>query len=690
MLDKVPLIRIALPFVAGILLANAYSINIYTVITSITTAVVIMTAIRICLRNKPASYLRIIPILSALTMAIAAFAGWYAGSSAIAIPANISQLNGNTVIARVDNINNRNFSTSVEATILSCPGRNKTLTHKTPVAITITANDYNLLEGDIITFKAGLSPIESLGNPNEFDFATFMRRKGILYNQLLAPGEYSKIGTGHNIFTISRTLQRNVINHIINSGMHPDTQRFLCTILLGDSSFLEPDTRQYYSQAGISHILALSGLHMGIIVGIMFMLLKPLCYFRLRRLRIAIVIPCILAYLFVTGTMPSATRSAIMVIFILIADLMHRRNSSLNALMASALIILAVSPNSIYDVGFQLSFAAVLSILLFYKKFLCVSPRKRFLHYWVSSLTLTSIATLGTVMISAYYFHVIPLLSVVSNIIVLPFLPAYLCVALLHTVLLCAGVEIGLLSTLLDISTAAIDYVAIFISKLPCSSLSYIDISPFALLIFFTAFATFSLWVYRKKFIYAIVTLSLILSASILNLFEYMMLPQSGMVIQNNYTSTPILFFNGNDCKVWCADDSIDIDEFCRNNIGFISRYRLEPVEAATLPYTSTGCFIKPPFAFIEGKRIAVAANTALRHLHANYPIKIDYLVITTSYYGHITDLLDTFEPEMIVLSGGIYDDTEARFIQEADTLAIPVHNLHTDGAIFLKNGTTN
>ena len=64
--------------------------------------------------------------------------------------------------------------------------------------------------------------------------------------------------------------------------------------------------------------------------------------------------------------------------------------------------------------------------------------------------------------------------------------------------------------------------------------------------------------------------------------------------------------------------------------------------------------------------------------------------MITTSYYGHITDLLDTFEPKMIVLSGGIYDDTEARFIQEADTLAIPVHNLHTDGAIFLKNGTTN
>ena len=94
--------------------------------------------------------------------------------------------------------------------------------------------------------------------------------------------------------------------------------------------------------------------------------------------------------------------------------------------------------------------------------------------------------------------------------------------------------------------------------------------------------------------------------------------------------------------------------------------------------------FIDPPFSFIEGKRIAAISSTAWRHYRASSPIKVDYLVIAASYYGNISDLLHTFAPHQIVLSGGIYDDKAMTLKHEIDSLNIHLHDLSADGAIIV------
>lgn len=684
MFAKAPLLFIAIPFIAGILLTNILAVNFFVALGVIIVITILLYAIPIFLRSYPVTYIKITPLLTILVTIASIFAGWQAGTISVAHHLNLDQINGKTIIARIDHINNKNFSMAVEATILSCPERHSDLTYKTPIAITIRGNDYSLLEGDLISFKANLSTIRSLGNPDGFDYALYMERKGIRYTQLLRQKDYDKIGENNNIFTHSRHIQRSIIAKIINSNMSAQTQRFLCAILLGDASFIEPDTRTQYSQAGISHILALSGLHMGIIVGILFLLLKPLCYIGLYRIRIMIVIPALMAYLFITGMMPSATRSAIMVLFILVANLFYRQNSSFNALVAAALVILATSPNSIYNVGFQLSFAAVLTILLFYNKLLIAPPRKKILHFLLSSITLTTVATLGTAAISTYYFHVIPLLSIFSNLIILPFLPAYLCLALLHTILLCSGIEISIFSQILDLSTAAIDYIAKAISEMPHSSVSNVHIPTTAIILIAALYLSTTLWIYRKKFSYALCSLATILAISITCLLDYLSLPRAGLVIQNDFTSTPIIYFNNGYCKVWCPDDSIDINEFNRNNIGFLSHYGIDSI-AITTTCSSQDVYINPPFAFVEGIRLAVVSSTQLRHLCAENPVEVDYLVIATSYYGRISDLLDTFSPRCIVLSGGIYDNKYIEYRHEMETIPLPLYDISTNGALFIR-----
>ena len=687
MLAKAPLLRIVIPFIAGILMAGWREIDLPLAIAAAAAIAVAVHATPLILRGKPLLSLKCVPALGAMVMAMATIAGWLAGSAAKPQPLDLPLINGQTIIARIDAIEHKNFSTQLEATILSCPQNRAALPHKAQVSISIKANDYLLQEGELLSFQALLEPITSLGNPDEFDYARYMRNKGIIYIQTLEPDSYDTVGYNDNIFTLSRRAQRHISNCIINSQMAPGTQRFLCTILLGNSAYMESETRAYFSQAGISHILALSGLHISIIVGILFLLLKPLCYVGLHKLRIAIAIPAIVAYLLVTGMMPSATRSVVMVLFVLVAHLLHRRNSSLNALLAAALFILAVSPGSIYDVGFQLSFAAVLAILVFYDRLVTVSPRRATLYYWVSSLMLTTIATFGTTIISAYYFHTIPLLAIVSNMIVLPALPFYLCFALLHTTLLCCGIEIVEFSQALDFATKAIDYVAAGISRLPFSAMTSVHISPTVLALFLVLYAALAAWLYNKHFRYAIASLAITLAIAIACLIEYASTPQSGFVIQNSYASTPILHFSHGTCRVWCPDDSIDIEQFSRYNSGFLSHYGLHKIALHndTLPHHQEGCYINPPFACLNGYRLAVISETKWRHYHARRPVYVDYLVIASSYYGNIADLLDTFAPRTIVLSGGIYEDKTSRLMKGTDTISLPpIHHLRTDGAIFV------
>lgn len=683
MLDKAPLLRIAIPFILGILLANILTIDTITIIATLAVIIFVMLFIRFRLRRSPFLALKATPWLGSLVMGYALMTGCFAGNSARPQQLDLQTINKQTIIARINAIDNKDFSTSLDATILSCPENPDALQHITPITVTITANDYSLCEGDLIAFQADLRTITSLGNPDEFDYARYMRYQGVLYSQLLKPGQYDKVGNQNTIFTISRHLQRTITNHIINSGMNPDTQRFLCTILLGESSLLKQDTRHEFSKAGISHILALSGLHMGIIVGILFALFKPLCYIGMHRLRIIIVIPVLIAYLFITGMMPSATRSAIMVLFILIANLLHRQNSSLNALLAAAIFILTLSPNSIYDVGFQLSFAAVLSILLFYDKFNTVSPSRKTLYYWTSSFTLTTVATLGTTVISAYYFHIVPMLAIISNMIILPLLPFYLSFALLHVTLLCFGIEIPEFSIFLDWATNAISTVATTIGNLPFAAITSVNISTTMLLLFFALYSFLAIWIYRKRFAYAIASLATMLVMAATDLLQFTQAPRSGFVIQNSFSATPIVAFNGGSCQIWCPDDSIETDAFVRSNIGFISHYYIDDISLTDNINHPDG-IISPPFAFLENKRIAVVTNTSWRYLRAARPINVDYLVIAASYYGNITDLLDTFMPKKIVLSGGIYDDKTTEFIKEIKSIGIPFHNLHTDGALFI------
>ena len=252
-----------------------------------------------------------------------------------------------------------------------------------------------------------------------------------------------------------------------------EAQAVLAAMVLGDKSALTRDLRQTYSSSGASHVLALSGLHLSII----YLLLSRLTLGRRRWwLTQVLVVLAIWAYALLTGLSVSVVRAATMLTVYALFSLGGRRRSSLGVLSFTALVMLLVSPASLFDVGFQLSFMAMLAILLFDPFFKgLISTRWLMEHRpvkWVYDLAAVSFsAQLGTAPLVAYYFGQLPVWFLLTNLVVIPLATVILHGAVLVLVVPALG---GALLWVVEVLNAFLEWE----SRLPLASISGLHPSP--------------------------------------------------------------------------------------------------------------------------------------------------------------------------------------------------------------------
>lgn len=334
-------------------------------------------------------------------------------------------------------------------------------------------------EGDRISFPCQLRPQINDSTPRHI--AAFLQRTGNIYCQFISNKEIL-ISHSERITDTPKhylkSLRDNLVIAIDKGGTSPETSALLKALLLGDRSSLLKETKETFADAGISHIIALSGLHVTIVAGLIFMLLYPLKVFGRTRLRVIIAISCIWMYIALTGFPISAVRAALMTSFLLIGVMMERKRSSLNILCASVFIILLFDPKAIGDSGLHLSVLAVASIILFAG---VLNPVDRsthpFTHKLISALLTTMTATAGTWVVIAYLFGNYPLLFLPANLLIVPLLPPYLYIAIFHILIQCAGFNITWLSRLLDTGQEYIVTTASFFGSEE-SGVNSIEMSP--------------------------------------------------------------------------------------------------------------------------------------------------------------------------------------------------------------------
>ena len=195
------------------------------------------------------------------------------------------------------------------------------------------ADDVNAGIDDNIIFPCRLQRIVNSANSFDTGYAKRMARQGVLYSADMGSDSLRVTGHSATVSGFFHNLRERFVATIENTMLAKDTQRFLITVLAGDKSFLDPDRRELFADAGISHILALSGLHVSIIAGILLWLLFPFNIVGLYQWRYAIAVPAIWLYAFITGLSPSTVRAAGMMTVMITCMLIERKNSPWNSLL---------------------------------------------------------------------------------------------------------------------------------------------------------------------------------------------------------------------------------------------------------------------------------------------------------------------------------------------------------------------
>jgi competence protein ComEC len=280
--------------------------------------------------------------------------------------------------------------------------------------------------GDLIRFKGRLKSPPGLRNPGGFNYRSFLRRKGIFYLTYISEGNIEFITsflTNPFITKILFPIKHYCVGAISKNldDVHSSLLKGLTVGLRGD---IPDNIKEIFSDAGVIHILAVSGLHVGIISFFLFVLFRSLHI----PFNVSILLSCVflIIYAFMTGLRPSVIRATIMFIFIMMGTLGQRRVIVINTIAVSAILILIFNPLDLFDAGFQLSYVATFSIVILYRRIYDYFPQalkkiKVVSRFLLLPLSVTIAAQLGTAPVIAYYFFKVPLASSISNLVIVPF-----------------------------------------------------------------------------------------------------------------------------------------------------------------------------------------------------------------------------------------------------------------------------
>lgn len=264
-------------------------------------------------------------------------------------------------------------------------------------------------------------PPVNRGNPDEFDYVRWRWIQGV---------EDTTSFSGC-LRQRAQGLRTKLTGRFADADMDAEAQAIVVASTLGDRSQLSPETRDLYAAAGASHLLALSGLHLSIIVGLFLTLVNGrLILSRWRPLLVVGVIAFVWAYAFVAGLPTSLVRASLMLSVLLVGSLLGHYAQSLHWLVLTAMIMLLIRPVCLFDVGAQLSFASVAGILVLYHRLSRWFFRRfRRLAYWLERHCLLWILTMIAVSLCAqafslplvaYYFHQIPLYAPLFSVVLIP------------------------------------------------------------------------------------------------------------------------------------------------------------------------------------------------------------------------------------------------------------------------------
>ncbi len=585
----------------------------------------------------------------------------------------------------------RERTVQFEATFLSVADSLRKVYFENPfpkMIVSVGAEKYgdSLKIGDHIIATTLLYRLENNNNPFEFDYREYLRRRGISNRAYVLDYRADKselIVRDISLIDRAKVLQQMVVKEIDSLFVDADYVALVSALLIGYRDELSSDIRDTFSEVGLSHILAVSGLHIGFVYMIMIVVFFPLLINRFSRLGYSMIVLSLWVYAFITGLSPSVVRATIMISMLIVGRLLYLPYNSRNALFSTAIIMLCYNPMYLYDVGFQLSFMAVWSIIIFYAKIKWVVDkclgRVPLVKRLSSVISLSISAQILALPLSVYYFHIVPVWFLLANVMVVPILPIVIGLSALAVILSVVGIKLGFLISIIKFLLDYIMGVGEEVSSWPM--MKSVAISPLVLLVGY--FIIFAWIIYMNSPKVKILTNVILLSSFglivITNLGRER--PVDEIVIFNHYKKNNIHLFLNNEHReiVSGGSDSAMLDY---STVGYFKHYGYD---YNSLESESNLIQNSKPFVSVASHRFCVLLGDEITKRHRSKSrIEVDYLLVGDSVRVSLYDLNRLIDFDTLIVLPSLKAYQRVNYLEQIDSLRIPSFDIKKEGAFRL------
>ncbi|HET8858918.1 ComEC/Rec2 family competence protein [Marivirga sp.] len=533
--------------------------------------------------------------------------------------------------------------------------------------------------GDQLLVKSRLTELEPPKNPLEFNYKRFLGFDQVYHQQYVPSRKWLKISEENGDLIISASIKTGqYLEDIMNENILNERSLAIAKALtLGIKDELDNELRNAYASAGAMHVLAVSGLHVGIIFLLISTLLKKWRNHKRGRYFFAIInISVLWTYAFITGLSPSVQRAAMMFSFIILAQAMKRQTNIYNTLAASAFVLLSFNPFLLFSVGFQLSYLAVLGIVFFQPKLYSLLQFKFILWDKLWAITCVSIAAqLATAPLGLLYFHQFPTYFFLSNLVVIPAAFVILNSSLFLLIISFWEWAAEWVGFLIGHFIQVINYLVFSLDYLPNSTIEGIFINTSESWFIYIAIFFIAIFISEKKLNYLKVTVfSLFLLSSSICWRQYQNFQEKKLIVYDTGEHHAISIRNGFS-QYLKVDEELALD---KNKLRFhVYPSQLEAGIADFHPDRFEPEIQNEIFRDFKGLKFAIWENKRIVHWHQEIkkdftlqkPIEVDLLIISNNALQKYEKLLEFFNSKKIVLdaSNSYYNiqNFKAKFEEE-------------------------
>lgn len=572
----------------------------------------------------------------------------------------------------------KTWKLSVEVLAANINGQSNTSTGKAFVYVYKTKDSLPCKEGDVILIPNKWQTIRNAGNPYEFDYAQYCAWNNIYYQQFIGRNElilYQK-AAARSIPWIRR-LHNWCLHQLDTYITDQSTAGLIEAMLIGEEANLDQELRQAYSETGIIHIIAISGSHITMFFIFISFLLSWIRHKKYNWLRFLLALPLVWTYVLMAGAAPSAVRAALMFSILSVGFALQKTPNTLNQLFATAFVLLCVQPMWLHAIGFQLSFVAVLSLILFYKPLhKLFTPGNAILQRLWQAAAVSISAEILVAPLVIYYFHMFPPLFVIANIAAYLFMGVVLLFGM-AIILFCWLPPVASTLSAFTIFIVTIFHKLVYVmQEMTPQAFRFLQLKHFELLLVYTAIAALALFLLKqwKRSLYTGLTALCILFTSFC-FNEWQALHQQILVVYNISKTNQVELVNSKRYVVINSDTVVNLEK---------KNYTLKPAHSGFHARKRDDYYL-PHDAFMVGNKRVLLLHGPVT---GNQTFPVDYLIINDTKASPLAAarLQQLFQPAKIIIGSNFSRKQVQDWVNACKTLNIPVHATSRDGAFILKN----